>query len=336
MAPTPPVVKPTRMVEDTTNNELHRLLQHENAARASPALLIKHGEYTLENRMLMVDWLLDMNHDAEHSYATYFSAVTLLDLFFTYSVQEWHRHQLQLVATACYWIADKLRQPHYESALTASQLLKRFTDDLYTKHQLIEMEVIVLNTVKFVVNPCSAYDIATLYVKQHNCNVWVADLAYYLLAACSYTHIGWRYKPSVLAATAISMAHRIQSPGEPLLQIPAVDTYDVASCAMEMRRTHQAVFVIDAPFHELRALADVYRKQQKAHIVETQPVDERFCLLLAGIPAPSPKAPTALPPEAYNTPIHRTQSHQSAGRSKKRKSEFFTFDLTQERHSHTA
>merc|ERR1719297_227193 len=101
-------------------------------------------------RSILVDWLVEVCEEYKLSSETLFLAVTYIDKFLSYmSVQ---RNKLQLVGTACMFIAAKYEEIYPPDVGEFVYI----TDDTYNKRQVLRMEHLVLKVLGFDLSGPSA------------------------------------------------------------------------------------------------------------------------------------------------------------------------------------
>jgi hypothetical protein len=101
-------------------------------------------------RRLLVDWLCDTTPEFELHSNTMHVAVALMDR--TLQRQKFMKHELQLVAICCYFIAAKFEET--EENIPSFEELSAYTDGLYNTVQIRKMEVFLLK--------CLNWDISTI------------------------------------------------------------------------------------------------------------------------------------------------------------------------------
>ncbi|KAG8197818.1 hypothetical protein JTE90_020096 [Oedothorax gibbosus] len=119
------------------------LTEQELRFRPRPNYMKKQPDITMNMRSVLVDWLIEVGEEYKLLSETVHLAVSYVDRFL--SQMSVLRAKLQLVGTACLFIASK-----YEEIYPPE--LKDFvyiTDDTYTKKQIIRMETLILQILNF-------------------------------------------------------------------------------------------------------------------------------------------------------------------------------------------
>jgi len=119
--------------------------------------MTKQPDITFTMRSILIDWLVEVCEEYKLSSETLFLAVTYIDKFLSYmSVQ---RNKLQLVGTACMFIAAKYEEI-YPPELTEFCYI---TDDTYSKRQVLRMEQLILQCLDYDCAPPTAHFLSTTW-----------------------------------------------------------------------------------------------------------------------------------------------------------------------------
>lgn len=114
-----------------------------------PDNYLEGGSTLPNNRALVIDWMIQVNHYFNFYQETLFYGISLLDTVI--SRRDIKGERLQLVAVACIWIASKLEE-YFPADLGK---LSYLTQNSYTIKQIIKMEFIILGVLKFKLHlPC--------------------------------------------------------------------------------------------------------------------------------------------------------------------------------------
>lgn len=186
------------------------------------------GGIHLRNRKTLVGWLCEVAEFLGTSQETVFLAVNLLDRFLN-RFPDTRLSQLQLVGVTCFWDACKFEECFVPSVEKMSEL----TANAFTPHEILEMEIQVLDAVDFslmTVSPLSLmqtflaeYPLVAEY-ESHQASrgqlsfsknryqhmQWVVDahhpMAEYLVELSCYHPNFNTFHPSVVACSAIFLA----------------------------------------------------------------------------------------------------------------------------------
>lgn len=109
-------------------------------------------------RSQMIDWIINIIEHCKFSKVTASIAINYLDRFLMKS--EWaliDRSAFQLAFITCLYIAIKVHEPTVLSVESIESLIR----NVYTKHQIEQMEIIVLTTIQWRMNPSTSFHFAT-------------------------------------------------------------------------------------------------------------------------------------------------------------------------------
>lgn len=107
-------------------------------------------------RAKMMDWIIEVLKIYQQREETIFRAIFLLDYFLWKCPQSFPSKQLHLLGTVCLMIASKSEEVSY---IHLKSVVKNIVYDKFTKEQLKETEMIVLQVINFRVNIPSIYDL---------------------------------------------------------------------------------------------------------------------------------------------------------------------------------
>ncbi|GMJ15187.1 Cyclin A1;1 [Hibiscus trionum] len=174
---------------------------------------IVQKDVNVRMRAILIDWLVEVTEEYRLVSETLFLTVNYIDRYL--SSNSINRQQLQLLGVACMMIASK-----YEE-VSAPQVEEfcYVTDNTYCKDEILQMESVVLNHLKFELTVptsnfflrqfvCAAEMFNQVQMLQFEC------LANYIaeLSLLEYTMLP--YAPSLIAASAAFLARFILSPSK--------------------------------------------------------------------------------------------------------------------------
>ncbi|XP_014784653.1 G2/mitotic-specific cyclin-A [Octopus bimaculoides] len=226
---------------DTYKNDIFQYIREsEEKNRPRPTYMNKQTDITHSMRSILVDWLVEVTEEYKLLSDTLFLAVNYIDRFL--SVMAVNRGKLQLLGTACMFIASKFEE------IEAPDLgeFVYITDDTYTRNQVLKMEQLILKVLSFTVAVPTAttfldhyFHEATLDKKQFQYLArFLLELT--LLDADPYL----QYKPSIIAAAAFFLAAKtlgceVSWVGE-LEQLTGYSVSDFQSCVKLLYVTHKS------------------------------------------------------------------------------------------------
>uniref|UniRef100_A0A1B0CAB6 Cyclin-like domain-containing protein n=2 Tax=Phlebotominae TaxID=7198 RepID=A0A1B0CAB6_LUTLO len=96
-------------------------------------------------RRIVATWMLELCEQRKCQEEVFVLALNYMDRHLRRKIVP--KTSLQLLASACLLLASKLREPSCKSL--SADVLVYFTDDSITKYELINWELLVLNTLKW-------------------------------------------------------------------------------------------------------------------------------------------------------------------------------------------
>ena len=143
--------KDTNLIMDDRVLERMLKLEEHYAPSCDYFVMVQH-EIVVRMRRLVVTWMLEVCEEQQCEEDVLPLSVNILDRFLALSPI--HKSQLQLLGTACMFIASKLRET---IALSADKLVI-YTDNSITMDELLNWEVLVLNKLRWDVSSIVAND----------------------------------------------------------------------------------------------------------------------------------------------------------------------------------
>lgn len=174
-----------------------------------PQQCVDQRDIDPHKRLVLVDWLIEVVDEFKLGQETLFLAVNALDRYL--ARVHVSRSQLQLVGITCLWVACKYEEV-YPPVLAD---FVEITDSTYTGLDLIAMEEHVLHVLKYQLSIPTAITFLQQYLQpQLPAAAYgrqeldaVHTLAEYVLEISLLVPDMLKYKPSVVAAAALRLAH---------------------------------------------------------------------------------------------------------------------------------
>ncbi|XP_074594569.1 G2/mitotic-specific cyclin-B-like [Brevipalpus obovatus] len=184
-----------------------RQLERKYAIKQNP--LSSQKEYSSNLRMVLVDWLITIHHQFKLCMETYFMTIQLIDRYC--QLEQVPKKKIQLVGVTGLFIASKFEEiypPEMEEIL-------RVCDGIYTKKDIIRMEISMLKTLNFDI--CRPLPIHFLrrWIKAAHADACVYNMSKYLMELCSLFYECTHWDPSVIAAAALYISRRILNNNQP-------------------------------------------------------------------------------------------------------------------------
>lgn len=184
----------------------------ESLRHPSPRYMAKQTDINAKMREILVDWLVEVHLKFKLRPETLFLTVNVIDRFLERRAVS--RTKLQLVGCTAMLIASKYEEIYAPEVNDFVYI----SDRAYTREQILAMESIVLNTLKFNLTTPSSHRFNERYIKvaQHTItqshgvhDATYASLVHYLTELTLQNYAMLRHRPSLLAASACSLALRI-------------------------------------------------------------------------------------------------------------------------------
>lgn len=155
-------------------------------------------------RGILIDWLIDVHIKFELMHETLFLMINLIDRFLSV-VCTITRKDLQLVGLTAMLVAAKYEEiwpPKIRELITIS-------NNAYTCGEFLSMEKLMLNKLRFNLAVPTPFVFMKRFLKAAQADKQLEELAFYLLELCLVEYEALKWKPSMLAASAIYMAQHI-------------------------------------------------------------------------------------------------------------------------------
>ncbi|VDO93009.1 unnamed protein product [Soboliphyme baturini] len=165
--------------------------------------MIKQPEISADMRTILIDWIVDVALEYHLNQETLFLSVAYIDMFLSKVAVT--KDRLQLVGTTSVMIASK-----YEEIYPPE--LKDFvyiTDNTYSKEEVLNMERIILDTLRFDMAVPTANAFLVYFLKACPVPKRCEFLAMYLSELTIIDYCYLRFLPSQIAASATCLARII-------------------------------------------------------------------------------------------------------------------------------
>lgn len=155
-------------------------------------------------REILIDWLTDVHLKFDLMHETLFLMINLIDRFLSvvYTIT---RKDIQLVGLTAMLVAAKYEEiwaPKVKDLITIS-------NNVYTRGEFLSMEKLMLNKLRFNLAVPTPFVFMKRFLKAAQADTQLELLAFYLLELCLVEYEALKWKPSMLAASAIYMAQHI-------------------------------------------------------------------------------------------------------------------------------
>lgn len=252
--------------------EVFQNLRHNEAAyhqSRDPSRVELQTEITPAMRAILVDWLVEVAEEYKLTQQTLFLAVNYVDRVLAKLVVL--RHHLQLIGIACLLIASK-----YEEIFppTVDDFVY-IADYTYSRRQLLDMEKLVLNSLKFQLSAATCVDFTSRFLfcaGINNQDTPAFMLANYFneLSLCDFSFS--KYLPSQITAASVCLAvyslyghfpHKAQFEHHTEYSVQ-----DLRPCIQELHALHVKNYPpVSAPGQQcLAAVYNKYNKPERMHV----------------------------------------------------------------------
>ncbi|CBI24160.3 unnamed protein product, partial [Vitis vinifera] len=158
------------------------------------------SDITPQMRGILINWLIEVHYKFELMQETLYLMVTLFDRYL--SLVPIKKNDMQLVGLTALLLASKYEDfwhPRVKDLISISA-------ESYTRDQMLGMEKVVLNKLKFRLNVPTPYVFMMRFLKAAQSDKRLEHLAFYLIELCLVEYEALKYKPSLLCASAIYLA----------------------------------------------------------------------------------------------------------------------------------
>lgn len=138
----------------------YKVMKRQQESYSIPPYLVGREDFSPGMRAVLTEWLLQVSEEFSNRPETLFLAVNLVDLYM--SKKTVPRTKVQLVGITCLLIASKMEETHYPDI---GELLY-LCDGIYTRPQLLDMEMKVVMTVRCTANMPTVISFAELFLQE--------------------------------------------------------------------------------------------------------------------------------------------------------------------------
>lgn len=208
-------------------------------------------------RGILIDWLVLIQNKFHFAPETLFLTVNILDRYLGKRLV--HRKRLQLVGICAMFIAGK----YEESAVPELKDLVYISANTYTKTEIIDMELDILAEIGFNVTVISPLKFLERYTEKAHFDQNQFFLTRYFteLTLIEYSFI--RYKPSIIAASAVYLVGRF-SKSENCLESTPYHYTDIRECAISLLR-----IIEKSSIHSLQAIQTKFQSSTHREVAKS-------------------------------------------------------------------
>ncbi|XP_034039202.1 G2/mitotic-specific cyclin-B2-like [Thalassophryne amazonica] len=209
-------------------------------------------EITGSMRALLIDWLVQVHSRFQLLQETLYLTVAILDRFL--QVQPVTRKKLQLAGVTAMLVASKYEEMYSPEVGDFAYI----TDNAFTKSQILEMEQMILKTLKFDLGRPLPLHFLRRASKVANCDVEKHTLAKYLMELTLLDYDMAHYHPSEVAAASLCLAQLLLD-GQPWSETQRhYSTYDDAHLKPVVQHIAKNVVTVNEGKTKFKAVRNKY------------------------------------------------------------------------------
>uniref|UniRef100_A0A914E646 Cyclin N-terminal domain-containing protein n=1 Tax=Acrobeloides nanus TaxID=290746 RepID=A0A914E646_9BILA len=196
-----------------------------------PNYMQKQSEIDSKMRATLIDWIADVVYDAKMDRSTFFLAVNLIDRMLSFL--DCPKKKFQLVGATAVFTAAKFEEIYPPEV----HEIVSFTDNSYTKTEVLRMEKIMLATLDYNISTPTVQTFALMLMDWQEMTSSAKNLAWYLLELSLLNYHMLLLRASDIAATAVFMAMYVVDEKPPMIlegvDINIMDLHEPASLLLE-------------------------------------------------------------------------------------------------------
>ena len=190
------------------------------------------NDITDKMRAILVDWLVEVHLKFKLLPETLYLTVNLIDRYL--EKEQIVRGKLQLVGVTAMLIACKYEEIY-------PPIVKDFvyiTDNAYSHAEILKMEQKILTALDFNITITSAYRFLERYIYLSKPTDFEKFFAQYLIEGCLVEYQMLKYRPSIMAASALYFAAKMLRSKDPwshfMVENTKIKESELRSCARDM------------------------------------------------------------------------------------------------------
>jgi len=227
-------------------------------------------EIDATKRAILIDWIIEVAEQYNLSHDTLHLSVTYLDRFL--SLLPISRPRFQLLGATCLLIAAKYEEI---TAPTVADFVY-ITDYTYTRADVVQMELVVVDALKFRLTSPTPIPFLRRYLKASSAPQSVACIALFLIELALLHYPFLRFRPSTIAISAVSLA--LQSFAAPawtptMAHHAGVPYAEIHECVAAL---HEAWKAFAAGGGSVRAVGEKYAHAKYYHVSRRLPPREVY------------------------------------------------------------
>ena len=185
------------------NEVCDHMLKTETKFLPSPGYMKMQSDINERMRGILIDWLIEVHLKFKLVPETLYLTVNLIDRYL--EIEAVKRDKLQLIGVTAMLIACKYEEIYPPEVKDFVYI----TDNAYTKTEIMDMEYLMLKKFNFNVTVISSYRFIERFTKLAGDSEVMFFLIQYMLELSMVEYKMIKYKPSLLASSAMYLAHKI-------------------------------------------------------------------------------------------------------------------------------
>ncbi|XP_062229864.1 cyclin-B2-2-like [Phragmites australis] len=169
----------------------------EGSSCVAPNYMSSQTDINEKMRGILIDWLIEVHYKLELLEETLFLTVNIIDRFL--ARENVVRKRLQLVGVTAMLLACK----YEEVSVPVVEDLILICDRAYTRTDILEMERMIVNTLKFNMSVPTPYCFMRRFLKAANSDKKLELLSFFIIELSLVEYEMLKFCPSMLAAAAI-------------------------------------------------------------------------------------------------------------------------------------
>ncbi|PKA60820.1 Cyclin-B2-2 [Apostasia shenzhenica] len=172
----------------------------EDLSCVPPNYMFNQFDINERMRAILIDWLIEVHYKFELMDETLFLTVNIIDRFL--ARQSVVRKKLQLVGVTAMLLACK----YEEVMVPVVEDLILISDRAYTREEVLQMERLMVNTLRFNMSVPTPYVFMRRFLKAAQSDRKLELLSSYIIELCLIEYEMLKFRPSMLAAAAVYTA----------------------------------------------------------------------------------------------------------------------------------
>ncbi|KAL3619801.1 Cyclin-B2-4 [Castilleja foliolosa] len=172
----------------------------ESISCVSPNYMANQSDINERMRGILIDWLIEVHYKFELMDETLYLTVNIIDRFL--AVQPVLRKKLQLVGVTALLLACK----YEEVSVPVVDDFIFITDKAYCRQEVLDMEKLMINTLRFNLSVPTPYSFMTRFLKAAQSDKTLELVSFFIVELSLVQYEMLRFPPSLLAAAAVFTA----------------------------------------------------------------------------------------------------------------------------------